>query len=72
MIALHRHTSLAPCSTALPVQQMLNAAAGQLARWIDPHRQRRALLALEDHLLKDVGLGRADAYREGSKHFWEE
>ena len=72
MIALHRHTSFAPSSTALPVRKMLNAVAGRLARWIDHHRQRRALLALEDHLLKDVGLSRADAYREGSKHFWEE
>jgi uncharacterized protein YjiS (DUF1127 family) len=34
-------------------------------------RERRALLALSDDALNDVGLGRADAYREGTRSFWD-
>ena len=33
-------------------------------------RQRRALLALNDHALKDIGLSSADAWQEGHKPFW--
>lgn len=33
-------------------------------------RQRRRLLELEDHLLKDIGISRADPLQEGRKPFW--
>jgi len=33
-------------------------------------RQRQALMALDDRLLKDIGISRADAEREASKPFW--
>ena len=33
-------------------------------------RQRLALLALSDHMLKDIGLSRTDAIQEGTKPFW--
>jgi hypothetical protein len=33
-------------------------------------RQRRALMALDDHLLKDIGISRADAVREWRKAPW--
>ena len=36
------------------------------------NRTRRRLLALDDRLLKDIGLSRADALREGQKPFWKE
>lgn len=35
------------------------------------HRTRRQLLTLEDPLLRDIGLSRADAEREGIKPFWK-
>ncbi len=35
-------------------------------------RQRRALLALDDWMLKDIGLSRADAQHEYLKRFWQE
>ena len=38
--------------------------------WLERSRQRRALLEASDHLLKDIGLSRAEAYREGAKPFW--
>ena len=34
------------------------------------YRQRRALLALDDAFLKDIGLSRVDALVEGGKPFW--
>jgi uncharacterized protein YjiS (DUF1127 family) len=33
-------------------------------------RERSVLRALDDHMLRDVGLTRADVYREVSKPFW--
>jgi uncharacterized protein YjiS (DUF1127 family) len=41
-----------------------------LERWIERHRQRRALRELSDHVLKDIGISRAEAEREGRKPFW--
>jgi uncharacterized protein YjiS (DUF1127 family) len=35
-------------------------------------RQRRALLALDDWMLKDIALSRADVLRESGKPFWQE
>jgi uncharacterized protein YjiS (DUF1127 family) len=34
-------------------------------------RERHALMALSDDTLKDIGLSRADAYREGTRPFWD-
>ena len=41
-----------------------------LENWAERRRQRRALLELNDHLLKDIGLGRAEAEFEARKPFW--
>jgi uncharacterized protein YjiS (DUF1127 family) len=35
------------------------------------YHSRRQLLGLDDRGLKDIGISRADAYLEGSKHFWK-
>ena len=35
------------------------------------HAQRRALVALDDDMLKDIGLSRAEAWQEASKPFWQ-
>ena len=42
-----------------------------LEGWAERRRQRRALLALSDHQLKDLGISRREAEREGSKPFWQ-
>jgi uncharacterized protein YjiS (DUF1127 family) len=44
----------------------------KIGRWHERHRQRRALLGLSDDLLKDIGVSRADAWREAAKPFWRE
>lgn len=45
-------------------------ACRQLREYHRISRQRRELLALSDGMLKDIGLSRADAIREGEKPFW--
>jgi uncharacterized protein YjiS (DUF1127 family) len=42
-----------------------------LLRWHELAHQRRRLLALDDRMLKDIGITRADATREGSRPFWD-
>lgn len=42
----------------------------QVQLWLERRRQRRTLLELNDHMLKDIGVSRADAWAEGQKPFW--
>jgi uncharacterized protein YjiS (DUF1127 family) len=46
------------------------AAFGILWTWRDRYRERRMLSALSDHMLKDIGVSRADVEREAGKTFW--
>ncbi len=41
-----------------------------LFTWQERASQRKLLASLEDRMLKDVGISRADAEREASKPFW--
>ena len=72
-------------STSTPVTfpKALRAVAGTpvrvLLKMLDAYlagaevsRQRRALLALSDDMLKDIGISRAQADLEGSKPFWRD
>jgi uncharacterized protein YjiS (DUF1127 family) len=45
-------------------------ATNLVEAWIERYRQRRALLELSDHMLKDIGISRSEAEREGRKPFW--
>lgn len=38
--------------------------------WHDRARERRALLELSDHMLRDIGISRAAAQGEAAKAFW--
>jgi uncharacterized protein YjiS (DUF1127 family) len=64
---LDRHTK--------PVAEiLLNAAVWlvlALLRWQELAQQRRRLLSLDDRMLKDIGLTRAEAMREGTRPFWD-
>jgi uncharacterized protein YjiS (DUF1127 family) len=42
-----------------------------LAQALERRRTRKALLEMTDDQLKDIGISRADAYREGLRSFWE-
>jgi uncharacterized protein YjiS (DUF1127 family) len=48
----------------------LAALADALLAWQERGRQRRDLIALNDHQLHDIGISRADAEREWNKPFW--
>jgi uncharacterized protein YjiS (DUF1127 family) len=41
-----------------------------LLRWQQRARDRRQLQCLNDHMLRDIGLTRADFFAEASKPFW--
>ena len=41
-----------------------------IKRWIERTRQRRALASLDDAMLRDIGITRAEAARECEKPFW--
>lgn len=60
---------------ALPLARSLRDAGAWLAlvllRRHELARQRRRLLALDDRMLKDIGITRADACREGARPFWD-
>ena len=38
---------------------------------IEVRRERRMLLGLDDHTLKDLGLARGDAYAEATRACWD-
>lgn len=46
------------------------AVVGQLRTWRDRARSRHALLKLDDHMLRDLGISRATAEFKGSVPFW--
>ncbi len=52
------------------IRALLTAAFARLRGWYIVYRQRRALLRLDDAMLKDIGISRVDALQEGSKPFW--
>jgi uncharacterized protein YjiS (DUF1127 family) len=64
--AWHRLTL---ASMAAPIRALLKAVRFLSSRY-EYARQRRALAALDDHLLRDIGLTRHEAAREAHKPFW--
>jgi uncharacterized protein YjiS (DUF1127 family) len=60
---------------ALPLARTLRRGGVSLAlallQWHELAQQRRRLLALDDRMLKDIGITRVDACREGARPFWD-
>ncbi|BCM19867.1 DUF1127 domain-containing protein [Mesorhizobium sp. J8] len=50
---------------------VLRSAAKQIDRMLERRRGRLALLEMTDEQLKDIGISRCDAHREGIRAFWE-
>ena len=52
------------------LRQFVAGAAHGMADWVERHRQLRTLSELDEHLLRDIGLSRADVERACSQSFW--
>ena len=52
--------------------QGLTRVADGAATWSQRIAARRALRALDDHILHDIGLSRADIEHEAGKRFWQD
>jgi uncharacterized protein YjiS (DUF1127 family) len=50
---------------------VLERACERLLTWQERTQQRRQLETLSDHMLRDIGLSRADVLAEATKRFWE-
>ncbi len=53
-----------------PGQSLWRCAVNPVGMWHDRSRQRRHLLELSDHLLRDIGVRRAEVEAEAGKPFW--
>lgn len=53
------------------IERLAGRLAGALSDYRNRSRERRALAALGEHLLDDIGLTRAQVAREAAKHFWQ-
>jgi uncharacterized protein YjiS (DUF1127 family) len=52
------------------IHALLARGLDVLCTWQHRHRGRRALRQLDEWLLKDIGVSRAEAEREARKPFW--
>jgi len=57
---------------AIPWRASLRRMLARAKRFAELRRQRLALLELDDRLLADIGISRADARAEGHRPFWRE
>jgi uncharacterized protein YjiS (DUF1127 family) len=54
------------------LQTIAIAACARVLRWHELSRQRRALLALNEHMLKDIAISRGEAALEARRPFWSD
>jgi len=52
------------------LERTLVDVAGLIALWQERSRQRRALMKLDDRMLRDIGIARSEAEYEADKPFW--
>lgn len=49
----------------------VSGAASVVLRWQELARDRRRLQEMDERMLKDIGISRADALHEASRPFWD-
>lgn len=62
--------AFAPRTSRPGIGAMLRRLGRGVAAWQERARMRRGLAAMDDRLLRDIGLTRAQAHREYDKPFW--
>ncbi|UVC13648.1 DUF1127 domain-containing protein [Mesorhizobium onobrychidis] len=50
---------------------MVRSLANRVGDLLDRRRSRLALLEMTDDQLKDIGISRCEAHREGLRPFWD-
>jgi uncharacterized protein YjiS (DUF1127 family) len=68
--ALRSMSALPPISLGSAAQHALVRAVETISAWHDRARQRRALMALSNQMLRDIGISRAEAQGEATRPFW--
>jgi uncharacterized protein YjiS (DUF1127 family) len=66
----HRPGSFGAARDDRPWASAVGRAVALLLTWRERAQQRRDLQCLSDHMLRDIGLTRADVFAEASKPFW--
>ncbi|BCH16840.1 MAG: DUF1127 domain-containing protein [Mesorhizobium sp.] len=51
--------------------RMVRSLANRIDGLLDRRRSRLALLEMTDDQLRDIGISRCDAHREGLRPFWD-
>jgi uncharacterized protein YjiS (DUF1127 family) len=51
-------------------QRWIRRAVDAVLTWQERARERRQLMQLNDHMLRDIGISRAEAFGEAEKFFW--
>jgi uncharacterized protein YjiS (DUF1127 family) len=69
--AFHPHAAGSRSGLGIRLSSVLAAIADAYANWHERSTQRRILARLDDRMLRDVGLSRADVEREVAKPFWQ-
>lgn len=65
-------TAISPVADRTANRQSLPVRARYLIeRWMEVARQRQQLAALDDRMLKDIGISRATAQSEARRPFWD-
>ena len=68
--AARRHPATGIVRQCSTWSRALGRAVDLLLLWQQRARDRRQLASLSDHMLRDIGLTRADVFAEASKPFW--
>jgi uncharacterized protein YjiS (DUF1127 family) len=66
------HVAVRRTATAHSAAAWTRRTAATIGEWRRRHRERHQLLALDDRMLKDIGITRTDALFLGNKPFWKE
>jgi len=72
MITLGPAPASARVEASRPTESLAVRFFDTLLDWMERYRSRRALSAMTDAQLSDVGLSRADIHREADKPFWRQ
>ena len=51
-------------------RRRIKRAVDAVLTWDERARERRHLMELSDHMLRDIGISRAEAFGEAEKPFW--